>query len=165
MTLQGDMLPLFSLWLVNKAEYTREVNTSESSVLVKSLLINISEILSTANRKMFIEYIEKISFTVGKLLFFYVSLRFLLQAGVPSHWTASLCCRSQLKPISSLHPYPLLLPSPPLTITDAYEAAAETLEHAGKCQMSYLCVYTDSFITYSFCRHLMQYSYFYSPSE
>jgi len=85
MTLQGDMLPLFSLWLVNKAEYTREVNTSESSVLVKSLLINISEILSTANRKMFIEYIEKISFTVGKLLFFYVSLRFLLQAGVPSH--------------------------------------------------------------------------------
>lgn len=68
MTLQGDMLPLFSLWLLNKAEYITKVNTSESSVLVKCLSFNISvsDIIHGKQEGVHGSY-WKNSLTVGKL--------------------------------------------------------------------------------------------------
>lgn len=160
------MLPLFSLWLVNKAAHTTKVNTSESSVLVKALLINNSVKDTTHCKEEGVRSLYwKKFFHDRKTAFFGITEVFT------SGWsTISLnCFPCTVDPNWSLfESSPLALP-PPFPASYYYRCLWSNCSISktapGKHQMSSLCAYIDSFITYSFCRHPMQYSYFYSPSE
>lgn len=160
------MLPLFSLWLVNKAAHTTKVNTSESSVLVKALLINILVRDTTHSKEEGVHSLYWKKFLHGrKTAFFGITKVFT------SGWsTISLNCFPVLliPTEACFESSPLALP-PPFPASYYYRCLWSNCSISktapGKHQMSSLCAYRDSFITYSFCRHPMQYSYFYSPSE
>lgn len=131
------------LWLVNEAEHLTEVNPSESSVLVKSLLFNISAraIIIQSTQEDVHRIYWKNFFTAGKLLllvsviFFYFGLKY--------HLTASPHCWAQLKPVLSLHPAPFCSFPPFLLSTDVYEATAASLEQSLVNTKWALCVHAQ----------------------
>lgn len=130
------------LWLVNEAEHSTEVNPPESSVLVKSLLFNISarDIIIQSTQEDVHRIYWKNSFTAGKLLLL-VPVIFFFR--LEYHLTTSSRCWAQLKPVLSLHRAPFCSFPPFLLSRDVYEATAASLEQSLVNTKWALCVHAQ----------------------